>query len=153
MPIDAPSIDDAELIQRAQVPRHGFSDARGQPRRLRIAGHVHEIHDRDRIRFADGDDVRGLDAGRRRRLDRLDRRDEPVAAARDRLDEPRRTGIVAERLAQLRHGLRQGVFCDVGLGPQRVEQLLLGDERSGVVEQVKEQIQQLWREVNRLGAA
>ena len=97
--------------------------------------------------------MRGLDAGRRRRLDRLDRRDEPVAAARDRLDEPRRTRIVAERLAQLRHGLRQGVFRDVGLGPQRVEQLLLGDERSGVVEQVKEQIQQLWREVNRLGAA
>jgi hypothetical protein len=56
-----------------------------------------------------------------RNVDRLDSRDEPIAAARDRLDEPRRAGIVSKRLPQLGDRLCQRVVRDVRAGPQRVE--------------------------------
>ena len=77
------------------------------------------------------------------------RRDEAVAAARDGLDEGRIAGLVAERLPQLRHGLRQRVVGDVGAGPERVEQRLFRHQRAGVVEQMEQQVEELGREVER----
>ena len=62
-------------------------------------------------------------------------------------------GVVAERLAQLRHRLRQRVVGDVGAGPQRVEQCFLRHQRAGVVEQMEQQVEELGREIERAPVA
>ncbi len=83
----------------------------------------------------------------------LDDADEPIAAARDGLDVLRIAGVVAERLPQLGHRLRQRVVGDVGAGPERVEQLLLRDQRAGVIEQEEQQVEELRRQVHGPGVA
>ena len=88
------------------------------------------------------------EAVRWRRLDPGHRRDEAVPATRDRLDELRRPGIVAQRLAQLGDGLGQRVVGDVGAGPQRVEQLLFRDQRTRVVEQMQQEVEELRRQLD-----
>lgn len=142
-----PTIDDAETAERAQIARHRLRDARRQPRRVGIAADVGEVHHRNRAILAR--DLRlKLHRSRGCRLDAFDRRDEAVAAPRDRLDEPRIARLVAECLAQLRNRLGKCVFGDVGVGPERVEQLLFGDERARRVEQMQQEIQQLRRQLH-----
>ena len=83
----------------------------------------------------------------------LHRRDETVAAARDRLDVGRLRGIVAERLAQLGHRLRQRVVGHGHVGPQRREQLVLGHERGLPRGEVQQQVDDLRRQGNDVVAA
>ena len=97
---DAHPIDDAERAGRAEVVGDGLGNPRRQPGELAIGAHVGEIEDRDGGHLAGG--ARGLDGRGARRLGGnggLDRRNETVAAARDRLDVGRLRRIVAECLA------------------------------------------------------
>jgi hypothetical protein len=80
---------------------------------------------------------------------RCHRRDEPVAAPRDRLDVFRRPGVVPQRLPQLGDGLRQRVVGDVGVRPEGVEQVFLGDQLAGVIDEVEQEIEELRREIDR----
>src|SRR5207245_7275685 len=54
------------------------------------------------------------------------RRDEPVAALGDRLNEPRLAGIVPEGPAQLGNRMGQDVVGDEGVRPARMDQAFLG---------------------------
>ena len=80
------------------------------------------------------------------RDDRFDGRDEAVAAARDRLDVLRVGGIVAERLTQLGHRLRQRVVGDRHVGPQGPEQIVLRDQHRRPGRQKQQQVDDLRRE-------
>ncbi len=55
---DPPPIDDAEMAERAEIAGDGFGDAGGQPGRVGVGGHVHEIHDGDRSTRRAARDVR-----------------------------------------------------------------------------------------------
>ena len=129
---DAPAVDDLEAAERREVRAHRFGDPRGQPRGVFVAAHVREVEHRERVV---GDGHRLVAIGGRRLGQRRDRRDEPVALSRDGLDVGRGRGLVAERVAQVRHRLRQRVLGDVGVPPERVEELLLAHQVAGVVEQ------------------
>src|SRR5262249_46012612 len=74
------------------------------------------------------------------------------AASRDGLDELRRSGIVAERCPQLRDSLCQRIVGNIRTGPEGVEQLLLGHQRAGVIEEMQQQVEQLRREIQHLVA-
>ena len=78
--------------------------------------------------------------------DRLDRRDEPVAAPRDGLDVLRAGGIVAERLAQLGNRLRQRVVGHRDVRPQRPEQLVFRDQHRRPRGEEQQQVDDLRRE-------
>ena len=91
---------------------------------------------------------RGAAAARRcrRRLPaRSERRDEPIAAARQRLDEPRVVRIVAERGAQALHRRVQAVLeVDEGaVRPQPLAQLLARDDVAGALEHQPEDLERL----------
>jgi hypothetical protein len=86
--------------------------------------------------------------GRGRRIDTSHRRNESISAPRDRLDELRAPGIVAERLAQLGDRLSQCVLGDVCVRPQRIEQLLFRDQLAGIVEQMEQEVEELWRQLD-----
>jgi len=152
---DAPPIDDAEMAEGAKIARHRFRDAGRQPRRVGIAAHVREIHDRDRaialavlpVTSAPSTGLGGALSCRPSALHLLDGRDEAIASPRDRLDESRRRGVVSKRLTQLGHSLRQRVLRDVRARPQRIEQRFLRDEIAGVIEQVEEKVEELGRDV------
>ncbi len=124
---DARAIEDPDLQCRAQVVGDRFGNAGRQPVERRVAGHVREIE------HANRGQARAcrprLMAGRRRGLLTLDRRDEAITASRNRLDVGRLRRIVAERLPQLRHRLRQRVVGDRHVRPERGEQLLLRNQR------------------------
>ena len=142
---DAKAIDDAQR-RGAQIVGQGFGDARRQPGERRVAADVLEVEHRDRRRrrfrrIPDG----GGDGGGGRD-DRFNGRDEAVAAAGDRLDVLRVGGIVAERLTQLGHGLRQGVVGDRDVGPQGPEQIVLRDEHRRPRRQEQQQVDDLRRE-------
>src|SRR5665213_4391092 len=66
----------------------------------------------------------------------LESRHKPVAALRQSFDEPWSLRVVAQRLAQLQNVFAQDFGLDVGLGPNRFEQLLLGYQPSGVIDKV-----------------
>ena len=53
------------------------------------------------------------------------------------LDEPRRLGVVAERLAQLPDAVLQNGIGDERSGPHGVEQLLLRHELPGMLDQMR----------------
>ena len=68
---------------------------------------------------------------------------EPVPPLGDGLDVGGFRAVVAKRLPQVRNGLRERVLRDDHIGPQRLEQLFLGDERQGTAEEEHQQIDQL----------
>ena len=74
-----------------------------------------------------------------------DQRDEPIAAARHRLDEARRAGIVAEREADRIDRHAEARFGDVKARPYRREKRLLGDEFAGVFGEMAEHAERLRR--------
>ena len=139
-------IDHPEPAELAQVVGDRLGDARGQPRVVGVAREVDEV--------GDGNDAHGARAARAdtrcgvwaHGRQRVDRRDEAVAAAGDGLDVGGRGGIVAERLAQFRHGLRERVVGHGHVGPERREQLLLGGQRGRARDEVVEQVGDLGRE-------
>lgn len=140
----APAVDDAEPPERAEIAADGFRDTGGQPRGFGVAGHVGEVEHGDRM-FVD---PRGLiDRGLQGRGYRVNRRDEAVAAARDGLDESWISRLVAERLAELRHGLRERVVRDVRIRPQGFEQRFLRDQAAGGVEEVQQEVEELRRDL------
>jgi len=132
-------IDHAEAAKCAQVRADRFGDAGGQPRGVGVVRYVCEFQNSDCVC------VGGDGRGSLRRSDCLDRRDEPVAASRNGFDERRRARIISKRLPQLGHRLGQRVVGDVRVRPERLEKRFLGDERSCVVEEIEEQVQQLRR--------
>ena len=148
---DAPAIDDAELVERGEVARGRLGDARRQPRDILVAGHVHEIQDGDRSRCLCCSRRHGRPVWRVGwlRLERADRGHEAVPAPRHRSDVGRRAGRVVESFAQLGNRLRQGVLRDVRAGPDGVEQLFLGDQRGRPLDEVKKEVEQLGRQVER----
>jgi len=64
--------------------------------------------------------------------------DEAVAALRDGLDEAGLRGIVAENFAQLEHVGAENLRLDEGLGPQSIEQLVVGDEATWIFNEIAE---------------
>jgi hypothetical protein len=88
--------------------------------------------------------------GRLSRLNLRNRRDEAIAARRDRLDEVLTIDAVAERVAQCRDGVGEVRLLHEGVGPDRGEQFLLGDQPSATVDEIGQQIECLGRERDRL---
>ena len=76
--------------------------------------------------------------------------DEPVAAARQRLNEPRHIGRIPERIAQPAHRGIQPVFeIDECLRrPQSLPQLLPGDEFAGTIQQRLENLKRLLGQID-----
>ena len=77
--------------------------------------------------------------------DRPDRRDEAIAPARQRLDEPRVLGRVAEHLAQLLDRRVEGVIeIDEGVGgPEPLAHRLAGDHLARALEEHHQQLKRL----------
>src|SRR5262249_2246971 len=73
-------------------------------------------------------------------------RDEPVAAARHRLDEARRRGVVPERSADLVDADLEHGLGHVRVAPSGAEQLLLPDELPAVLEEASQDGERLRRE-------
>ena len=84
---------------------------------------------------------------------RCHRRDEPVPAPRDRLDIGRLRRVVAERLPQLRDRLRERVVGHGHVGPERLEEILLRDERRLARDEVEKEVDDLGRQLDDLGVA
>jgi hypothetical protein len=80
-------------------------------------------------------------------------RREPIPDAWHGLDVLLAGGALAERLPQHRHVVIEIVFLDGRLGPDRVEQFLLGDQPSGVLHQHEQRVEYLQTERNDLTAA
>ena len=77
-------------------------------------------------------------------------RNEPVAAARDRLDKPRRFGRVAERFAQpVDHGVQPVIEIYEGvLRPESMSQFFAGDEFTRAFDQQCEGLKWLFLQVD-----
>jgi hypothetical protein len=73
----------------------------------------------------------------------VDWRDEPVSPARLGLDKVRTPRTVSERVPDPQDLILQDLGLDVGIGPQRVEQLILGDEAARVVHQILQNAERL----------
>ena len=80
--------------------------------------------------------------------DRSYLRNEAVPAPRNGADELRRSRIVSKPLPELRYGLCEGVLGHIGAGPQGVQQLFLGDQSGWSLQEVEQQIEELWRKSN-----
>ena len=105
-------------------------------------------------RLVDGWNLVGLN----RLSDRLSRGDfnlghEAISDARDGLDVLLAGGLLAERLPQHRHVVIEIVLFDSSIRPDGLEQLLLGDEAPGVLDQHDERVEHLQPKGNDLGAA
>ncbi len=79
------------------------------------------------------------------------RRDEPIAARRDRFDVARRFRVVVQRPAQLRHDARQGVVRDRDVLPDDRENLRLVDDLRRAGDQQLKDVQRF--RLDRQGAA
>jgi hypothetical protein len=74
--------------------------------------------------------------------------DELVPNARNRLDQARGAAVVLQGLANFADALSQRVFCDVDPGPNRVEELFLFDHPAPVLDEVHQELERLWWEVD-----
>lgn len=124
---DAHAIDHAERRRCPEIVGHRLGDPRCQPRELSVTAHVRKIQHRNgRLRIG-GSHRHGLTV--RQGLHPLRAgvhgRDETVAAPCHRLDVGRLRRIVAKRLTQLGHGLRERIVGHGNVGPERLEQLVL----------------------------
>jgi len=99
---------------------------------------------RTQVSAGDQTDVRLCPKCRLRgRLDSRNRRDKTIPATRDRLDVLRSSRIVAKCLTKLGNGLSEGVIGDVRAGPQRIEQLFFRHQRTRVIEQMQQEVEEL----------
>ena len=80
----------------------------------------------------------------------LDVGNEAIAAPRHCLDVLRRTLLVAERLPECEHVVRQIAFFDVAVGPDELQKLVLMQQAAGIFDQHSQQLEALGRERNRL---
>src|SRR5207248_7654853 len=110
----------------AKIRADGLRDSGREPRRVLVAADVREIKDGNR-------GLVGTHWGLVAPFEALDRRNEPISAARNRQDEPRRSSRVTQRLAQLGYRLGQRVIGDVRAGPERLEQRFFRDQGSRMV--------------------
>ena len=78
---------------------------------------------------------------------------ETVTASMHRLDETRLLWIVAQGLAQLGDADLQHRLGDEGVGPHRIQQLRLGEQRVGVTHQHIEQLQRFFAQGDRASVA
>ncbi len=76
--------------------------------------------------------------------------DEAISARRDRLDVPRRLGIVAEGLSQLRDGAGQRVLGHGHTRPDLAKKLLLCHERFRALQKENQDLQRLRLDMDRL---
>jgi len=83
----------------------------------------------------------------------LDRRDEPIAPARDGLDVGRLGGIVAKRLPELGDRLCERVVGDGNVRPERREELVLRNQRRLPRHEIEQEIDDLRRQRNDFSAA
>ena len=81
------------------------------------------------------------------------RRNEPVAAPRRRLDVARLARVVAQRLAQLVHHVLQRRFVDVAVAPHRIEQRVLGYQLARAARQLAQHLEGARRHVDGLAVA
>jgi hypothetical protein len=70
-------------------------------------------------------------------------RDETVSALGDGLDEPGLPGVIVENFSQLEYVGAQDLWLDVGLGPEGIEQLVMGDESAGVFDEIAQNRERL----------
>src|SRR5207253_9091635 len=96
------------------------------------------------------DNPRSMRPSSRCRLFDLHWRDEAIAPRRNRLDVPRRIGVIAEGLAQLGDGSGERVLGDRNSGPDLAEQLLLRHGTFATLDQENQDLQRLRLDVNRL---
>ncbi|MGY3651335.1 hypothetical protein ACVWW2_006626 [Bradyrhizobium sp. LM4.3] len=89
----------------------------------------------------------------RRQFGGRDRRNEAIAAPRDRLDVVGGLPVVAEHRAQRVHGNGEARLADVQIGPDRVEQLFLGDELTGPTDKIAKNLERLRRQRDPLPAS
>jgi hypothetical protein len=67
-------------------------------------------------------------------------RGEPIATPVERLDAVLAAAIVADGLANRHQALRQNALTDEAVGPQVLQELLLGDDALAMLEEVGEDI-------------
>ena len=70
---------------------------------------------------------------------------EAVAAFGEGLNESRVTGVVTEELAQVKHVGAQNLWLNIGLGPQLIEELVVGNETAGILDEVAQDRERLGR--------
>ncbi len=75
--------------------------------------------------------------------------DPPIAARGHCLQVTGRAGVVAEHAPQLRHHARQGMIGDRRVGPERVEDFLLGEQMARAPHHQREQVECLGLERKR----
>src|SRR6266849_1107061 len=93
---------------------------------------------------------RGRCGGRGAESAVFDRCDEPVAPSRHRLDEVRSPRWIIERPAEVEDLLLDGLRLDEGVRPGRIEQFAVGDQSAGVLHQVAQDFEALWRQQDAL---
>jgi hypothetical protein len=77
--------------------------------------------------------------------------DELVSDTRDRSNQVG-AAVSAQSLANLADALSQGVFCDVHVRPDSVEELFLLDDPSSVLDEIEQELKRFGREVEIVGA-
>ncbi|MEX2304186.1 MAG: hypothetical protein WD733_24800 [Bryobacterales bacterium] len=75
--------------------------------------------------------------------------DKTVPAPMHRFDEARRARVVSQSLTDPTDRDRQRRRFHVGLGPDGFEQLFLGNQAGGVLGEITQNLETLWREVDR----
>ena len=83
----------------------------------------------------------------------LDRRDEAIAAAVDRLDDLGPLGGVAQRDPQPAHALAEGGLADDGVTPDGVEEVVLVDQPAGLLQQPEQHPGHLLRQAHPFAVA
>src|SRR5207248_9674409 len=99
----------------AKIRADGLRDSGREPRRVLVAADVREIRDGNR-------GLVGTHWGLVAPFEALDRRNEPISAARNRQDEPRRSSRVTQRLAQLGYRLGPPALRALPAAPERPAQ-------------------------------
>jgi hypothetical protein len=85
-----------------------------------------------------------------RRFDGIDYwGDEAVAAFGKGLNVAWVTGVVAEELAKLKHVGAQNLWLDIGFRPEFIQELVVSDQASGVLDQVTQNRERLGRKSHR----
>ena len=114
---DVPTVDDPKVSPCSKVTGHGLGDSGREPVGIPIARHIHKIEHGDRRCVAVPSCQGSLNGRGWGRFVSVDGGDKTIASAGDGLDELRRARVVAERLAQLGHGMRHRILGDVRVWP------------------------------------
>ena len=73
---------------------------------------------------------------------------EAITSARERLHVLRILRRIADRFSNVSDRARQRVFGNVDVGPEMIEQLVLGDDRSGTCGEVREDLDETRRQIH-----